>query len=799
MAPNKRNKKAAIQPSSGVQKTSTRTPTSATAEPLHVAIQLTDPTLVNSTAKSGQRSLAPALPFVQGQSSHMIPLSNLHTEMENEEHTATQTQLLQDLGMASEKRTADELLHNNTQHATASLNGQHYMENEITMDVDIPQFKQQTSALPANEVSCKDLLKVFNKTVGPELVAPARQYKSAFVFMLYWEDDDLDSYKDLRELETVFNKQFGYSVKYFSIPSLRSKMSLQRNLVDFLHDHDSVENLLIVCYAGHKGVRVDLNGGHKSFWSPSTMLTTQMDLTDVHNMLLSAEPESSVVYLMDCFHGSLAPVTSSLNMETLFVRPSIAQGVSSSKNTFIQIITAELRSLAAANMPFSVAQLHAQITESYLKDGAHTLSFAPIYTPLGLTGSPSIVLEPLATFSKESNFANVASEQENAIAAVFKEEQKKSIAPQWLTPLVRFHVRVQDSPSASYDQWANWCADPNGSDTPSLLGISTLRVRDLITLEAIHGVDEINSSIWTMTMPEFMFRMGPSEQPYIKYIMLVKSTNLLPTPGSLVLRKARPIIKNEEMENTTENTFGTVTLNSWWAYEDRWTLTENMSSEKVRNLIKFAELKSANAFIAANNGFLHEAEQLCRDVTTRMEKDVSWKDIGMSHPFALNAVKNLGLVYRSQKQFNDAEVAFQDLWIRCSEQYGQDHYWSHNSAHHLGVVHRELGNIEKAETLLNTIVNSRTKTHGQFDLLMLATKHQLALVYQDQNRDTEAEALHMDVINSFVAGRDEAHTLVIAASNGLAGALRKQGRDVEAMVVEASVRRLASKDLTASF
>jgi tetratricopeptide (TPR) repeat protein len=239
----------------------------------------------------------------------------------------------------------------------------------------------------------------------------------------------------------------------------------------------------------------------------------------------------------------------------------------------------------------------------------------------------------------------------------------------------------------------------------------------------------------------------------------------------------------------SENRFNTITPFNWWAIEEKYDTPDEMKSGKLGEILGFAERKTCHAIFLVDVGKWHEAEQLCRDVITRMEKDKVWKD--MDCPYALNGTKNLALVYKHQEKLGESAILFKQLLSRCLEQYGKDHHWTLNSAHHLGVLHKNLGQLEEAANIQSLVMTSRKASHGEFDLLMLTSMHQLALVYRAQDRDNEAEDLHKEVINSLSAAYGECHSLVIAATKGLAMILRKQGRDLEAELVETSARRLS--------
>jgi hypothetical protein len=76
------------------------------------------------------------------------------------------------------------------------------------------------------------------------------RYSRVHVLMLFWENDDLNVAREIRELEDIFIKSYHYSVETWKIPHEKPTTRLQQRMAKFL-EYDGSESLLIVYYAGH--------------------------------------------------------------------------------------------------------------------------------------------------------------------------------------------------------------------------------------------------------------------------------------------------------------------------------------------------------------------------------------------------------------------------------------------------------------------------------------------------------------------------------------------------------------------
>jgi hypothetical protein len=84
------------------------------------------------------------------------------------------------------------------------------------------------------------------------------RYSKVQVLTLRWEDDDLGVVTELNALDHVFADLYHYEVQTYSIPSEKPDKAIKRRILDFL-EHDGLETLLILYYAGHAISSVQVN------------------------------------------------------------------------------------------------------------------------------------------------------------------------------------------------------------------------------------------------------------------------------------------------------------------------------------------------------------------------------------------------------------------------------------------------------------------------------------------------------------------------------------------------------------
>lgn len=77
------------------------------------------------------------------------------------------------------------------------------------------------------------------------------RYKEVHVLLLSWKDDNLGVRAEIDELRNVFSKLYRFEIHQYEIQGEKPGRDTQARVTNFLQEHDSVDNLLILYYAGH--------------------------------------------------------------------------------------------------------------------------------------------------------------------------------------------------------------------------------------------------------------------------------------------------------------------------------------------------------------------------------------------------------------------------------------------------------------------------------------------------------------------------------------------------------------------
>ena len=84
------------------------------------------------------------------------------------------------------------------------------------------------------------------------------EYDSVNVLLVYWEDDDLGCFEEIKAVKSFFEDAWHYDVHILPIPAERSQAALQSDLSQFVLLYGStVQSLLVIYYAGHGDPSLD--------------------------------------------------------------------------------------------------------------------------------------------------------------------------------------------------------------------------------------------------------------------------------------------------------------------------------------------------------------------------------------------------------------------------------------------------------------------------------------------------------------------------------------------------------------
>lgn len=87
-------------------------------------------------------------------------------------------------------------------------------------------------------------------------------YKSVFVLLCRWKDDDLGVRVESEQLDGVFSNVYGFVVQHFLIPSNEPDDAFAEALQQFVQSYQDSSSLLVVYYGGHGG----LNHARQAQW-----------------------------------------------------------------------------------------------------------------------------------------------------------------------------------------------------------------------------------------------------------------------------------------------------------------------------------------------------------------------------------------------------------------------------------------------------------------------------------------------------------------------------------------------------
>jgi len=135
---------------------------------------------------------------------------------------------------------------------------------------DVPEVAQ-----PAARVTTLSkphvLLETFTSDLTQSLkrVFPTvqRRYAGVCVLLVRWEDDDLNTESEIKDLDEIFQKTYNYITERGLIPSKNAYNSLEWTIAQFKRKYDSPDNLLIFYYGGHGVGGGATNPDNKSIWA----------------------------------------------------------------------------------------------------------------------------------------------------------------------------------------------------------------------------------------------------------------------------------------------------------------------------------------------------------------------------------------------------------------------------------------------------------------------------------------------------------------------------------------------------
>lgn len=110
--------------------------------------------------------------------------------------------------------------------------------------------------MPSEQSEGNYIQKVWTKLADYRNIRHQR-YAAVNVLLISWKDDDTNSAAEIKQLKTIFQDSFNYTVYSYQIPSADSQASLNFLIASFLKDFGGLDRLLVIYYGGHGGPRTE--------------------------------------------------------------------------------------------------------------------------------------------------------------------------------------------------------------------------------------------------------------------------------------------------------------------------------------------------------------------------------------------------------------------------------------------------------------------------------------------------------------------------------------------------------------
>ena len=210
-----------------------------------------------------------------------------------------------------------------------------------------------------------------------------RDYDSAIVLLLYWEEGEPCFKDEAASLEDLCRERFGYPVFHYPIPSKDSQLSLLKRIADLAGQSSSTRCLSIVHYGGHGDEDIE-NNRRRGVWAAKDQGGPTLLWSDIQPTLGLAQGD--VLLILDCCYAAqstrdrerVIPPNVEIMAACAMNRQTYRPGPRSFTATWIRIITELLKEKHPVIM---------RDVAHRLANAKNNLSESPIYLPLGRDGS----------------------------------------------------------------------------------------------------------------------------------------------------------------------------------------------------------------------------------------------------------------------------------------------------------------------------------------------------------------------------------------------------------------------------
>ncbi|CAH0024545.1 unnamed protein product [Clonostachys rhizophaga] len=156
------------------------------------------------------------------------------------------------------------------------------------------------------------------------------------------------------------------------------------------------------------------------------------------------------------------------------------------------------------------------------------------------------------------------------------------------------------------------------------------------------------------------------------------------------------------------------------------------------------------------------------------------KALGRDHTSTLSTVNNLGLVYRDQGKLSEAEAMYNRALEGKEKALERDHASTLNTVNNLGLLYKNQGKLGEAETMFDRALEGYEKALGCDHASTLETVNNLGLVYWNQGKLSEAEAMYNRALEGKEKALERDHASTLETVNNLGIVYWNQGKFSEA-------------------
>ncbi|KAK3616679.1 hypothetical protein LTR22_026986 [Elasticomyces elasticus] len=347
------------------------------------------------------------------------------------------------------------------------------------------------------------------------VVFPRPQHRYAagvHVLLISWADDDLKSENDLKRLQKIFIKTYGYTAEHYKIPSenlpeWELEFQLMKTRKQYGMESDS---LLIIVYGGHGAIRErDQHSIWKAWqWAPLDSNVTrspELDWTELQRTVMCAKGD--VLFILDCCYAGGAVREQYKGRRELMLASGKTEKASN-QNTFTKALIDELAELRGEAC--TVGMLHSRLVQN---QSIHNLKPSPLWTLAG-TEPAGIVLAPQPT--SQAGGVQPSGTQQHA---------QKISSTRSVQGLIDTKCRILISVSLTElgnkpmaESWIEWFRDhaPASVAAVKLLG-TVIRPEAAFISDSTYMVVSVPVAVWN-AMPA---------DPAIGFLAIVRSANLL--------------------------------------------------------------------------------------------------------------------------------------------------------------------------------------------------------------------------------------------------------------------------------